>query len=158
MSDLTTVSRAQGRGFVITRVFTAPPERVFDAWTRPERVAAWFGPRGLTTPLERLSMDVRPGGRWTLTMVADDGGAEYPVTFEYLEVQPPDRLVLTTEALDEDGTPRRARVTVSLRPAPEGTRMTFVVEGLPASEDDAALEEGWDSSFDCLAEALAATA
>ena len=49
-------------GIVIVRVFDAPRELVFKAWTEPERFATWFGEHGSSIPLETASMDPRPGG------------------------------------------------------------------------------------------------
>lgn len=138
------------RGFTITRTFDASPKDVFAAWTDPEQVAAWFGPRGLTVPPERLSMDVRTGGSWTLTMVSNDDGAEYPVAFRYEEIEPPARLVLTTSTTGPDGTEQEVRVTVVLRDVGNRTEMTFAVEDLPTGDGNKSLRDGWDSSFDCL--------
>lgn len=134
------------RGFTIGRRFTTSVEEVFDAWTRPERVAAWFGPVGLVTPADRLVMDVRPGGSWRLTMVSQDNGVEYPVEFEYVEVLKPSRLVMTTRTPEST-----ARITVTLQPVDEGTEMTFSVDNLVASPENGSLREGWESSFGCLA-------
>src|SRR4051812_47888443 len=64
------------RELTITRVLDAPRRLVFQAWTDPAHVAAWFGPRGFTTPASTIAMDVRPGGTWRATMIRDDGGAE----------------------------------------------------------------------------------
>ncbi|UNX55541.1 SRPBCC domain-containing protein [Georgenia sp. TF02-10] len=144
------VSRPTARGdFTITRRFTAPVEDVFDAWTRPEQVAAWFGPVGLVTPVDRLAMDVRPGGSWTLTMVSQDTGEEYPVEFAYVEVLRPSRLVMTTGTAEAT-----ARITVTLQPVEEGTEMTFAVTDLRTSPENGSLREGWESSFGRLAALL----
>src|SRR5438093_9715892 len=82
-----------GREFTITRVFDAPRELVWKAWTDPEQVARWFGPRGISTPRSTITMDVRPGGTFALTMIGDDDGKEYPSGGTFLEVVEPERLV-----------------------------------------------------------------
>jgi uncharacterized protein YndB with AHSA1/START domain len=66
------------REFTITRVFDAPRELVWRAWTDPEHMSRWFGPHGFTTPLATVTMDVRPGGTFEFTMVSDDDGNEIP--------------------------------------------------------------------------------
>ena len=55
-------------GIEITRVFDAPRDRVWKEWTEPERFADWFGGPESKVPLSSVSMDVRPGGWWRLTM------------------------------------------------------------------------------------------
>lgn len=59
------------REIVITRVFDAPREQVFDAWTDSEHVSQWWGPNGFTTTTHE--MDVRPGGVWRFIMHGPDG-------------------------------------------------------------------------------------
>ncbi|HKS90588.1 MAG TPA: SRPBCC domain-containing protein, partial [Tepidiformaceae bacterium] len=60
-----------GREIVITRVFDAPREMVWDAWTDARQIVKWWGPRGFTLTVEE--MDVRPGGVWRSTMHGPDG-------------------------------------------------------------------------------------
>ena len=75
----------------LTRMFDAPRQLVWDAWTRPEHLERWQGaPEGMTVTL--LEKDLRPGGRFKLCMRAPDG-AEYWLQGEYLEVVPPERLI-----------------------------------------------------------------
>src|SRR5512142_2051607 len=83
------------RDYTITRVFDAPRELVFEAWTDPAHFTHWFGPYGFTTPLSTISLDVRPGGAWRATMIATDG-AQAPIDGVYREVAKPKRLVFTT--------------------------------------------------------------
>jgi uncharacterized protein YndB with AHSA1/START domain len=78
------------REITITRVFDAPRELVFEAWTDPEQVVRWFGPNGFTTTVHE--MDARPGGIWRFTMHGPDG-ADYPNRVEFIEVVKPERLV-----------------------------------------------------------------
>ena len=60
-------------GFTVTRVFDAPRERVWKEWTEPERFADWFGGTEWQVPMATVSMDVKPGGLWRLSMFADTG-------------------------------------------------------------------------------------
>lgn len=139
--------------FTIVRVFDAPREAVWRAWTEPEQFAQWFGPRGVSTPLDRLHMDLRPGGTASLVMVDDASGEEFPNTGTYLEVVPPERLVWRDEAADEGvgaGT-----VTVTLRDLGGKTELTLHAVADFADEMRAQAEAGWESTFDRLAELLA---
>ena len=86
---------ADAPGIEITRVFDAPRERVWREWTEPERFADWFGGPQFEVPLSTVSMDVRPGGSWRLTMLAEPGRREIHWKGEYREVVEPERLVFT---------------------------------------------------------------
>jgi uncharacterized protein YndB with AHSA1/START domain len=88
------------REMIITRLFDAPRELVFDAFTRPEHIVHWWGPDGFTTTIE--TMDVRPGGVWKHVMHGPDG-ANYPNEHVYLEVVPPERLVASHGGHKEGG-------------------------------------------------------
>ena len=80
------------RQLVVSRLFDAPPAKVFELWTGPEHVGKWWGPAGFTITVDE--MDVRPGGIWRFTMHGPDG-TDYPNTIVYDEVSPPERLVYT---------------------------------------------------------------
>ena len=77
----------------ITRVFDAPREEVWRAWTEPERLAAWWGKRGWSTPVSSVEIDVRPGGVFRLNSINDEDGREMPMEGVYREVVEPERLV-----------------------------------------------------------------
>lgn len=85
---------------VITRVFDAPRELVFEAWTNPGHLAHWWGPVGFTNPV--CNWDVRAGGKIDHVMRGPDG-TDYPMGGEIFEVTPPARLVLNTGARDPQG-------------------------------------------------------
>ena len=78
------------REIVISRVFDAPRELVWEALANPRHVVHWWGPRGFTTTIE--SMDLRPGGIWKHTMYGPNG-TEHPNESTYIEVTKPDRIV-----------------------------------------------------------------
>jgi uncharacterized protein YndB with AHSA1/START domain len=78
------------RLLVATRMFDAPPELVFDAWTDAKHISQWWGPIGFTTITSE--MDVRPGGVWRHVMRGPDG-REYPNEIVYVEVLRPKRIV-----------------------------------------------------------------
>ncbi|MCE0484560.1 MAG: SRPBCC family protein [Methylacidiphilales bacterium] len=80
---------ATDREIVISRDFDAPRELVWEAWTKPEHIAKWWGPRGFSTTIEE--MDVRPGGVWKQVMHGPDG-ADYPNKSLFTEVVKPARI------------------------------------------------------------------
>lgn len=80
------------RELVLTRIFDAPPEKVFRAWTEPELIKQWFAPLPWTTPFAET--DVRPGGSNLITMRSPEG-EDYPNPGVYLEVVENERLVVT---------------------------------------------------------------
>lgn len=80
------------RETVITRVFDAPRQLVFDAWTKPEHVRQWYGPRYLTMTI--CEIDLRVGGKWRYVVQAPDG-SEHAFSGTYLEIARPERLVST---------------------------------------------------------------
>lgn len=88
-SSKTTV-RTTDRELIATRLFNAPRELVFSAWSDPSGISNWWGPRGFTTTT--LEMDFRSGGIWRFTMHGPDG-TDWPNRVEYTEVIRPERLV-----------------------------------------------------------------
>ncbi|EGL15628.1 MULTISPECIES: SRPBCC family protein [unclassified Paenibacillus] len=76
---------------VTTREFDVPRELVFRAWTTPELLARWWGPKGFTNTFHEC--DIRPGGTWTLIMHGPDG-TDYPNHSVFVEVVAPERVVL----------------------------------------------------------------
>jgi uncharacterized protein YndB with AHSA1/START domain len=139
--------------FTIVRVFDSPREAVWRAWTEPEQLTQWFGPRGVSTPLDKIHMDLRPGGVANLVMVDDASGEEYPNTGTYLEVVPPERLVWRDDGFS-DGT-GAGTVTVTLRDLGGKTELTLHAVADFTETMRAQAEVGWGSSFDRLAELLA---
>src|ERR1700722_7233031 len=78
---------------ILTRLFDAPRDLVFKAWTDPKHLAQWFGPHGFTNPV--CEVDLRPGGIWRHVMRGPDGN-DYPMISIFQEVLPPERLVFTS--------------------------------------------------------------
>ena len=140
-------------GITITRVFDAPLERVWREWTEPERFADWFGGAESDVPLSSVAMDVRPGGSWRLTMLAERGEIHW--RGEYREVVEPERLVFTVT--DQPTDEHHEIVIVVLRDLGEGrTEMHFEQRGGGLSDDEyARAGQGWSKFFDRIAERLA---
>jgi uncharacterized protein YndB with AHSA1/START domain len=109
------------RELVITRLFDAPRELVFEVWTDALHIGHWWGPRGFTTTTHE--MDVRPGGVWLQTMHGPDG-TDYPNRILYEEVSPPERLVYKHDA-GEDNDPLQFHVTVTFEDRGGQTSLTM---------------------------------
>ena len=139
----------------ITRVLDAPRERVWREWTEPERFADWFGGDQAEVPPSTVSMDVRKGGAWRATMFAGPGRRELHWKGEYLEVEEPERLVLTLS--DQPGDDAWELITVVLTDLGDGRtemRFTQTTRHLPPAQRRRA-GEGWSRFFDRLAGRLA---
>jgi len=80
-------------GLEFVRTYDAPLQLVWEAWTDPDQIAKWWGPRGVSTPRESIELDLRPGGRMRFDMVDDATGAVYPNSGTVVEVEPPSRIV-----------------------------------------------------------------
>jgi uncharacterized protein YndB with AHSA1/START domain len=137
------------KDLVLKRVFNAPRERVWKAWTDPKRLAQWWGPAGFTNPV--CEVDVRPGGAIRIDM-RGPGGTVYPMTGVYREVVAPERLVFTVSALDEKGSPL-FEVLNTVTFAKQGGKTLLTVRAQvvdKAAGADAYLEgmeEGWSQSL-----------
>jgi uncharacterized protein YndB with AHSA1/START domain len=142
-------------GIAITRIFDAPREEVWREWTEPERFADWFGGPASEVPLSTVSMDVRPSGRWRLTMYAEPGRREIQWAGEYREVVEPERLVFTVT--DVPGEEAYELVVVVLHDLGDGrTEMRFEQRGGKLTpEQYEAAGSGWGAFFDRIAERLA---
>lgn len=133
----------------VTRILRATPEVVFDAWTDADTLRRWLCPDpGVVV---EASCDPVVGGGYRLVMLFDSGPFE--VRGEYLEVDPPNRLVFTWLA---DSTPDQpSRVTVTLKPAGERTEMTIRHEQIPTRQFGESAEPAWRQALDKLDQALA---
>lgn len=149
---------------VLTRVFNAPPELVWQAWTDPQHFKAWWGPKNYTCPF--CELDLRVGGKY-LTCMRSPEGKEYWSTGVYREIIPSKRLVFTDCFSDERGNvvpatyyglgadfPLEMLVTVILEDQDGKTKMTLIHAGLLSGPDRDGTQQGWSESFDKLAESL----
>jgi uncharacterized protein YndB with AHSA1/START domain len=142
------------RTVLITRIFEAPRENVFRAWTDPDEVAAWYGPEHMEAPRARIKIDLRVGGRWELTMVRRDGEGEFSIGYEIIELDEPALLVLKSDPMPEMGMKEGTVVRVELHDHGDKTRMTLTDGPLPASAATPA-EAGWNAALDSLGGHLA---
>ncbi|MBV9108696.1 MAG: SRPBCC family protein [Gemmatimonadetes bacterium] len=153
-STLNAPSPTADREIVTTRVFQAPRERVFDAYTDAGNIGRWWGPRGFTTTTHE--MDVRPGGVWRNTMHSPDG-TDYPNYVVYSEVVRPERLVWDHGTVQ--GEPPQFHATVTFEEVEGGTRVTLRTLFPTAAARDLVVRdygavEGARDTLDRLAEHL----
>lgn len=136
----------------LTRVFDAPRELVFRAWTDPSILAKWWGPNGFTNP--RCEADARPGGAIHIDMRGPDGTV-YPMIGTFKEVVPPQRLSFLNSPVDDAGKQLLEVLTV-VTFAEEGGKTTVtvqarVIKSTPIGDGMAAgMPEGWRQSLDRL--------
>jgi uncharacterized protein YndB with AHSA1/START domain len=135
------------------RTYDAPRQLVWTAWTDPDQIAKWWGPRGVTTPRESIELDLRPGGRMRFDMVDDATGTVYPNSGTVVEVEPPARIVWADDGFP-DGT-GKATATVTFTAVDEATTKVRVHVVADFTEPvRAGAEIGWGSQLDKLAELL----
>jgi uncharacterized protein YndB with AHSA1/START domain len=142
----------QDQQILITRIFDAPRADVFEAWTDPDQVAQWFGPDGFDTARESVVIDLRVGGRYELVMVRKDTGAQFPVRYEIVELDPPRLLVLKSPPMPEVGIHQGTVTRIELHDHADKTRMSLS-DG-PYTESGPA-EAGWHGAFAKLEALLA---
>jgi uncharacterized protein YndB with AHSA1/START domain len=146
----------------ITRLFDAPRELAWKAWTEPEQVKKWWGPKYFTAPVSKI--DLRVGGKYLSCMRGPDG-KDYWSTGVYREIVPMERIVCTDSFADEKGNivpashygmpgdwPLELLVTVTFEETGGRTKMTLQHEGLPEGMMREQCAIGWNESFDKLAE------
>jgi uncharacterized protein YndB with AHSA1/START domain len=139
---------------IITRVFDAPRELLWRAWTDPALIARWLGPRGFTGKVEKLEAHI--GGAYRFHLRAPDGTNHWMqgVTRELL---PPERLVNTYVWADARGIPTgpETLLTVTLREDNGKTTLTLRQTLFATVTSRDAHREGWDSALDCLNDLIA---
>lgn len=154
-SSNSTLTMPSDREIVMTRVFDAPRELVFKAYTDPNLIPQWWGLRTNTTTVDK--MDVKPGGAWRFVQ-RDADGNEDGFRGEYQEIVPPERLVNTFEW---EGMPGHIIVDSAIFEAlPDGkTKLTITSRFASVEDRDGMLQSGMESganeTWDRLAELLA---
>jgi uncharacterized protein YndB with AHSA1/START domain len=133
----------KGNNLIFTKEFNSPRELVWDAWTNPDYISDWWGPKGFTTTIQQ--MDVVPGGVWRFIMHGPDG-RNYKSKIQFIEVVKPERLVY--KHVEEEGTgPVHFRVEVLFTQLGKKTsvsmKMTFdSPENLDQLNRDRGIENG----------------
>ncbi|RHX83840.1 SRPBCC family protein [Leptospira stimsonii] len=149
---------------VITRIFDAPRELVFKAWTDPEHLMRWWGPKNFTSPACRI--DFRVGGKYVFGLRSPDG-QEFWSTGFFREIIIPEKIVYSDSFADENGNPVPAShygfkgefpetTTVSLlfEKIENKTKLTLRHIGLPAGEISEMTKASWNEMIDKLDESL----
>ena len=137
---------------MIKRTFNAPRAKVFRAWVDSKQMAQWFGPKGFDNPV--CELDVRPGGKLKIEMRGPDGTI-YLCHGTFHEIVEPERLVFTSQAIDDDGTVLIEAInTVTFADVGDKTALTLharvvKVTGLGAQYVKG-MNQGWGQSLDKL--------
>jgi uncharacterized protein YndB with AHSA1/START domain len=151
---------------VITRIFDAPRELVWKAWTDPQYVMQWWGPKGFTAPICKI--DFRVGGKFLCCMRSPDGQEGWNAG-EYHEIVPYERIVSSMYFSDPDGNKidpaqlgieheaiEDARDVTLFEDLGDGrTKLTFIGNEPMESAKNSGQLEGWNQILDKLAAAVA---
>ena len=141
---------------MIAREFAATPERLWQAWARPEEMVRWLGP--VEWPATRVEAVLQVGGAWRACLTARDGGDVLWQSGRYLDVDPPNLLRFTFRwegTNHEDGPGVETVVTVRFERLVGGrTRLTLTHEGLASERSAGGHADGWGSTLGRLEEHL----
>jgi uncharacterized protein YndB with AHSA1/START domain len=157
------------RNLVVTRVFDAPVERVWRAWSDGEQVMKWWGPTGFTSPLARL--DFREGGASLVCMRAPQefGGQDMYNTWTYTRIVPMERIEFVNHFADKDGNrinpadlglppfiPEEVPQVVTFKSlGPSRTEMTVTEYGYTSDEGHDLSKAGLEQCLDKMAASFA---
>jgi uncharacterized protein YndB with AHSA1/START domain len=145
---------------VVNRVFDAPRQLVFQAWTDPDQIARWWGPEGFESPREKVSIDLRPGGRYDKVMAVASAeiasamgvevGTELSDNAEIVEVVEPELLVFRSEAQPDVGLPVPTITRVQFEDDGEAKTRVTITSGPYTETMRPHAETGWTESLDKL--------
>ena len=132
-----------------TRIFDAPRELVFRCMVSPEHLTHFWGPVGTSAPLDRITVDPRPGGTFEIVIVNDADGSTYRNRGVYVAVDEPERLVWTEPEIG-------MTVTTTFVALDDGRTEVRVHQAeVPESFRSPQAQAGFRSSFDRFAAYLA---
>lgn len=165
---------SEEKGIVIERIFDAPREAVYKAWTDEELAKKWWGPEGFSAP--SIKIDLRVGGKYIFAMHGPAGSEWDRDMYSagvYKEIVPNEKLVVTDYFSDENGEmmnpdeygqdanfPKETTVTVLFEEVEGGKTKLTIIYPKPESEEEfqamkkSGMEEGWQSSLNKLEKAL----
>jgi uncharacterized protein YndB with AHSA1/START domain len=139
--------------FSVTRTISAPRELVFEALTKPEHFAVWFGTAEVDVPQDTLSMDVRPGGAFRAVMHLPDGNLIHWAG-TYVEVHPPSHVAMTLT--DQPGDDAGLPVVFDLKTVDGGTELTVRQDRADFSDEQvAATIAGYNAFIDDIEKVVA---
>ncbi len=132
----------------LSREFACSPSRLYTSFTEPAELAAWFGPEGMSVPLDTIEMDVRVGGFQRLTMVSEDGQHRAPIDVTFIEVVPDELLVGRESWSGVPGLqpPGLISMRMEFRPSETGCLLELT-QGPMTAEVIEMTTGGWLSSF-----------
>ncbi len=155
-----TEKRAENAELTITRIFDAPPGLVWKAWTDPDLMGRWWGPKGYTAPV--IKIDLRVGGKYLYCMRSSEGQDVWS-TGVFREIVPYRKIVATDSFADEKGNvvmashygmtgewPAELIATEKFEEEKGKTRLNLRHEGFPSAEMSGMAKTGWNESFDKL--------
>ena len=138
----------EDKKIVIKRLFNAPIESVWDAWTKTENIMQWKAPEGMTTPEAKI--DLRVGGSYKIAMAGGHAGPTGKVTVGgvYKTINKPNKLVFNWKWEGQD---EETQVTVALNAlSKKQTELTIIHEGFGSSDSMKRHNQGWVSTFNKL--------
>ena len=138
----------------MTRAFNAPRDLVWRFWTEPALLSTWFGPTTTHTPVDRIEVDMRPGGVWNLIMVDNETGEEYPIRSRVLEVEQPVYFLVEQDGETDKGFAELMHLRVEFHDHGDKTRVTLHQGPFTAEFRDMTIA-GWEESFVKMDGALA---
>jgi len=159
-----TATKTISKPLLISRTFNAPVKLVWKAWTDPQHLMKWWGPKNFTSPYCKI--DFRVGGKYHFCMRSSEG-QEFWSTGTYREIVPFKRIVWTDSFADEKGNvihasalgmgedfPMELLITLTFEEINGKTKFALLHEGIPAGELTDMTNAGWNESLDKLAETL----
>jgi uncharacterized protein YndB with AHSA1/START domain len=129
---------------LVTREFAAPKALVFDAWSKPEHVRAWYACSTLEMPV--CEIDFKVGGKWRFVLKELDGGRVHPMSGEYTEIARPDRISFTEVYEPIAGTDHLVTLTFDERDGVTTFRQRYVHTS--NENRDAHLKSGMENGLD----------
>ncbi|MEJ6024355.1 SRPBCC family protein [Ramlibacter sp. PS4R-6] len=129
------------------RVFTAPPQRLYKAFTDPAAMCKWLPPHGFTGTVHQ--MDAKVGGQWRMSFTNFSSGRGHSFGGTYLELVPGEKLRYTSK-FDDPNLPGEMTTTVTLKKVLVGTEMHVIQEGIPDVIPAEACYLGWQESLTLL--------
>ena len=142
-------AKSDDRVLTLSRVIGASPEKLFDAWTKPDLVLKWWGPEGATVAEHEL--DIRVGGKWMTALDNSMGGGRFVCSGIYKVIDRPRRIAFTWAWQQPDGSRgHETIVDVAFEKIERGTRMTIVQKTFQDAEQRALHNQGWTSTLNKL--------
>jgi uncharacterized protein YndB with AHSA1/START domain len=137
------------RVLTLSRVIATTPEKLFDAFTKPDIVLKWWGPEGAT--VGEHTLDIRVGGAWKTALVNTVGGSTFVCSGVYKTIERPRRIAFTWAWLQPDGTRGHdTLVDVSFEKVERGTRLTIVHKTFENETQRDLHGKGWNSTLNKL--------